>query len=186
VYSERVSGAAVTKSKIDYTCNLRAVACPEAQFNFVYQSGALEGSVTAILIYEQGGEIKSTEINMPFSIVLNGVAGGGQSVEVQVAVCGMTVKQRAEGEMEAEAVLKVSATISEQLSISYVSAMEEGEELKDNGSAISVYFPAAGDDLWQLAKKLNSSPDDVLACNADLTFPLSGAERIIIYRQKTV
>jgi hypothetical protein len=184
VYSERVSGVAVTKGKLDYTCNLRAVARPEAQFNYIAESGGVEGSINAVLIYEQGGEIKSTEIDLPFAITLNGVANGDQYVDVAVAVCGVTVKQRAEGEMEAEAVLKISATVSGRVEVNYVSTIEEGDAVVANDSAISVYLPTAGDDLWQLAKRLNRTPDDVVSCNPDLTFPLEGTERIVIYRRK--
>jgi hypothetical protein len=88
--------------------------------------------------------------------------------------------------MEAEAVLKISVTIGERREIAYVSTIEEGDKIETNDSAISVYLPVVGDDLWQLAKRVNRTPDDVMSCNPNLTFPLSGTERIIIYRRKVV
>ena len=53
-----------------------------------------------------------------------------------------------------------------------------------NDSAISVYIPIKGEGLWQLSKRLNVCPETLLQTNKDLEFPLSGKERIVIYRQK--
>ena len=50
--------------------------------------------------------------------------------------------------------------------------------------AISVYIPTVGEDLWSLAKRLNTCPEALVATNKDLQFPLTGRERIVIYRQK--
>lgn len=52
-----------------------------------------------------------------------------------------------------------------------------------NHSAISVYIPAEGEDLWTVSKKLNACPEAIMQYNPDLTFPLTGGERILIYRQ---
>lgn len=57
-----------------------------------------------------------------------------------------------------------------------------GKELERH--AISVYIPCEGEELWSLAKRLNVCPDKLLASNQDLQFPLSGKERIVVYRQK--
>ncbi len=51
-------------------------------------------------------------------------------------------------------------------------------------SAISVYIPQAGEALFPLSKRLNVNPSELVLTNKDLQFPLSGEERIVIYRQK--
>ena len=66
----------------------------------------------------------------------------------------------------------------------YLTRIEEGEPVETNDCAVSVFLPAAGDGLWEIAKKLNKSPEEVSSCNSDLTFPLTGKERIIVYRSK--
>ena len=53
-----------------------------------------------------------------------------------------------------------------------------------NTCAVSVYIPVSGEDLWSLAKRLNVCPKALVETNGDLQFPLSGKERIVIYRQK--
>ena len=140
--------------------------------------------MNTVLVYEQNGEIKSTDVNLPFSVVLNGVAEAGQTVCEDVAVCGVSVRLKAEGEAEAEAVLKISATVCEERRVKYLTGIEEGAETEVNDCAVSVFLPAAGDGLWDIAKKLKKAPEDVSACNGELSFPLTGKERILVYRGK--
>ena len=180
VFSERVSGLCATKARLDYTCALLAAATPKAEF--VRTENGIEGSVSATLIYEQNGEIHSTEVNLPFTVELHGL--NSLTGEMSVAVCGVNIRQRSEGECEADAVLKISVSDSENCSVRFVSEITEGEKLNANTCAISVFVPASGDDLWSMAKKLNQSPDEIKATNPDLTFPLTGSERILVFRSK--
>ena len=180
VFSERVSGLCATKARLDYTCQLLAAALPKAEF--VRTESGLEGSVTATLIYEQNGETRSTEINLPFAVELHGL--NNCTDEMSVAVCGVNIRQRSEGECEAEAVLKISAPDSEDCTVRYLTEITEAEKLTKSDSAISVFVPAAGDDLWSMAKKLCQSPDEIKATNPDLAFPLTGSERILVFRGK--
>ena len=100
-------------------------------------------------------------------------------------MCGLNIRQRAEGECEAEAVLKIAAADCENASVKYLSDVTEGEPVKVNCSALSVYIPEAGDSLWDTAKKLLQTPESIQATNPELSFPLSGKERILVYRPKT-
>lgn len=186
VYTERVSGLAATKSKLGYDCKFLAAALPQAECAYNSETGCVEGAVNTVLIYEQGGEIKSTEVNLPFAVTLNGVAEAGQKVIKDVAVCGVSVRLKAEGEAEAEATLKISACVCEENTVRYLNQIEEGEAVEVNDCAVSVFLPTAGDGLWDIAKKLKKSPSEVSACNAELQFPLTGKERIIVYRSKKV
>lgn len=180
VYTERVSGLCATKAKLDYTCAFMAAALPKAEF--ARSSDGIEGSVSATLLYEQNGEIHSTEVNLPFAVTLSGL--NSCCNEINVAVCGVNIRQRSEGECEAEAVLKISAADCESHTVRYLREATEGEQCKVNDSALSVYIPAAGDELWDTAKKLLQAPESIQSTNPDLKFPLSGKERIIVYRPK--
>lgn len=181
VFTERVSGLCATKAKLDYTCAMLAAALPRVEF--VRTEKGIEGSITATLLYEQNGEIHSTEVNLPFTVELIGL--NNCSGEMGVAVCGVNIRQRAEGECEAEAVLKISAADSEDCSVRYITEITEAEKLQRSDCAISVYIPEQGDDLWSTAKKLLQSPDEIKSTNPDLEFPLTGNERILVYRGKT-
>ena len=104
--------------------------------------------------------------------------------DIAVAVSGMSIRQRAEGECEADATLKITAAHGETRSIKYLSEVTEGGDKRQDDCAISVYMPSAGDDLWATAKKLNAPPESVCASNPGLEFPLTGKERILIFRGK--
>lgn len=180
VYSERVSGLCATKAKLDYTCTFLAAALPKAEF--ARSDSGIEGSVSATLLYSQNGEVRSTEVNMPFTVNLNGL--NSRQGDLTAAVCGLNIRQRAEGECEAEAVLKIAAADCDEVKVRYVSQIEEGAAKTRGDSAISVYVPSAGDTLWDTAKRLLQSPEEIEATNPQLTFPLSGKERILVYRPK--
>lgn len=57
-------------------------------------------------------------------------------------------------------------------------------EIVPNDNAFSVYVPYKGEELWDVSKRIGISPDELIACNPELDFPLSGSERILVYRQK--
>lgn len=181
IFSERVSGLCATKAKLDFSCAMLAAALPRAEF--VRNQKGIEGSITANLLYEQNGEIHSTEVNLPFSVELIGL--NNLSGLISVAVCGVNIRQRSEGECEAEAVLKISVADSEDCTVKYICELTEAEKLKASDCAISVYIPVAGDDLWNTAKNLRRSPEDIKATNPDLAFPLTGSERILVFRGKS-
>ena len=180
-YSERVSGLCATKSKLDYGCTFLAATLPHAEWT--KSDSGIEGSVGATLVYEQGGEIKATTVTLPISVPLQ--CEINNSV-ITVAVCGVSIRQRSEGECEAEAVLKISVSERAEKCVRYIADAAEGAQIVRSTRAISVYLPSAGDGLWETAKKLKAPPEDIERANPDLSFPLSGKERILVYRPKEV
>ncbi len=179
-YSERVQGPCAAKAKLDYTCAFLAATLPSAEF--ARTKGGIEGSVTATLLYEQSGEVHATEVNMPFSVTLAGLSD--ECKDISVCVLGMSLRQRSEGECEGEASLKITAADGEYKTIKYISEVTEGEKKTPCDCAVSVYVTEAGDGLWETAKKLCVCPESIQKSNPELAFPLTGKERIIIYRPK--
>lgn len=84
----------------------------------------------------------------------------------------------------AEFILKVSFLDVVESKFKVITEVLEGQKKKVNDSAISVYIPNQGDELWDVAKELGVSKEDILKINKDLEFPLSGNERIVVYREK--
>ena len=87
-------------------------------------------------------------------------------------------------DFEFEGVIKFRVRTAKTENLCVLTGFEQGEEKKLNSSAISVYIPMAGEELWDVAKRLNTCPDVITALNGDLAFPLTGNERIVIYRQE--
>ena len=71
----------------------------------------------------------------------------------------------------------------EKQQVKYLKEIKACGEKPCENCAISVYIPMAGEELWSLSKRLNVCPEELVATNKDLQFPLSGKERIVIYRQ---
>ena len=87
------------------------------------------------------------------------------------------------GETEAEATLKLCVHAFAEANWEYVSAATEGAEIPEEDSAFSVFVPRAGEDLWQVAKRLGCPPEELQSSNPELVFPLQEGERIFVYRQ---
>lgn len=182
VYTERVSGACSVKAKIDYSCAFKVAACPKAECTYSADTGMLEGAVTFMLIYSREKEIHSAEVALPFSVKLKGAEGHCSAVEV--AVNNVSVRQRAEGECEAEASIKITAVISAGRRSGYISEIADGADDEAEPCAVTVLLPFEGETLWSAAKRLRMSPEEVAGACGGTAFPLKGDERIVIYRPK--
>lgn len=187
-YTERVSSAVFVGAEdgrgITFADSLEAVVLAEAAASAVTSEGKeyAEGAVSAkVIVADKDGAHRSVDITLPFSVLLNAAAKGRK--EIGVIACGIAVRQKKEGEIEAEATLKICVKTYAELGAEYIENVEEGEKLPVKTSAFSVYMASAGEDLWQTAKRLKKSPEEIGRCNPDLKFPLSGNERIIVYRK---
>ena len=104
-------------------------------------------------------------------------------MEIDCAVCGLNVRRKKNGETEAEATLRLSIRSYEERAWGYVDEVTEGEEVGEATSAFSVFMTDAGEDLWQVSKRLSCAPEDLQKSNPELSFPLKAGERIYVYRQ---
>ncbi len=183
-FTERVSGTAFLEGKIDYSDALCCVLLPNAEAEIVTgESESAEGAVTAQLILKASdGAHRSGRISLPFSVPLKLNASGRK--EADVMACGLSVRQRKEGEIEAEAALRFNVKIYRSLQTEYLADIEEKEAIEKKKSAFSVYMPEGGSSLWDVAKRLNQTPEEVASSNPDLKFPLKEGERIVVYRKK--
>lgn len=187
-FTERASGTAGVNlnggAALTFADSLQAVTLAEASLSCVKSDGKefAEGAITAVVIVADAeNSHRSLNITLPFSVPLH-IEDDGRR-EVEALPCGVVVRQRQEGEIEAEATLKICIKIYKTRKINCVCSIAEGEAVEDNKSAFSVYIASAGEDLWNTAKRLNKSPQEIERYNPDLKFPLRGDERIIVYRQ---
>lgn len=182
--TERISGRCALSSPVDFSDVFQAVTLQRAEANLVKsENGAhVEGvAMATLLVLGTDGTHRGIEMSLPFSVPVQ-----AENCSVNVLVCGMSARQRQEGEIDAEATLKITLCEKRMLSCKFVSNVEEGAELPVNDCAVSVYIPRAGDGLWELAKSLNKSPEEVSASNPDIEFPVREGQRVIVFRRKTL
>ena len=65
----------------------------------------------------------------------------------------------------------------------YVCEALEGEAYVESDCGVSVFLPKAGEDLWQVSKRLKRTPEELEKSNPDLKFPVEKGERILVYRK---
>ena len=88
------------------------------------------------------------------------------------------------GEVEIEGYLRVCYNAYNIAERSCAVEVNEIGERKNRGGAISVCIAKKNDDLWEVAKTLGATEEEIERFNPDLEFPLQKEERIILYKQK--
>lgn len=181
--TERVSGVAAMSPETDGEYALQAAVLPRAEITCRKGERGMEaeGAVLAeVLLRGADGGHRKASLTLPFVFPVD---AEGDIVEADCVVCGLNVRRKKTGETEAEATLKLFFRVYEQKEWTYVNQAEEGEEYPTEESAFSVFLPQAGEDLWQVAKRLCCAPEELQRSNPELTFPLKEVERIFVYRQ---
>ncbi|MGN1062683.1 MAG: hypothetical protein ACI4RO_06085, partial [Candidatus Scatosoma sp.] len=189
-YVKKAEGIAALNAPIDYTASFLAAAVPKAEISVKKADDnaiELEGAATARVILSDKDGVRAAEMTLPFlfnETCDSSLLSGEQTFEAEAVVCGISMRQKKEGEAEAEATVKITVYFYETVPVSYVAAAEEGEEYGEEKCAMSVFLPRAGDGLWETAKALRKTPEELQRSNPNLVFPLKEKERILIYNGK--
>lgn len=185
--TERISGTAAVGGEIDFSYTLQSAALCSAQVAAEATEGEIraEGVMTVtVFCRDAEGTERAIPVSLPYSFPVRcDRAREGDVARIWALCCGVSVRQKTEGELEAEGALKLYVTLLSSEKSRYVCEFLEGEKAEEIESAVSVYIPSAGDTLWQTAKKLGKTPEQVQSNNPDLAFPLTGSERILVYRK---
>lgn len=183
---KRVSGRGVFSSPLEAGARLMCCANEKITLTSVTAGDAVsvEGVLEATAFLKDiDGKVFSVPLEAPFSAVLEYDVGDDRyRVDAAVCECGARISSLESFEMDA--LVKFRIRTYRKTGEKVVGEVEEGEEKKPAASAVSVYIPLEGEELWDVAKRLNSSPETIAEINADLIYPLSGNERIVIYRQE--
>lgn len=183
--NERVCGTAALDGQIDFSCTLQAAGLCSVQAAASASDGevTVDGVLSAVLFCREGDAERGVPVSLPFSFPVRcDRARAGNEVRVSALCCGVSVRQKKEGEAEVEGSVRLFLSLSSRERGTYVAEIAAGEPLPAPGGAIGIYFPAAGDTLWDTAKKLGCTPEQLQASQPSLSFPLTGAERIVVYR----
>ena len=182
-YTERISGSAIVDGEIDEGCTLAAAVLPRAELSCVRNDRGeteAEGVVQAELFFKTAdGAHKKATLSLPVAFPID---GDPSETQAECLVYGLNVKRRKNGETEAEGTLKVVVRNYEKISSEYISEVIEGETYEEETQGVSIFLPREGEDLWQVAKRLKKSPEELQRSNPKLTFPVKKGERIVVCR----
>ena len=184
-YTERVSGSAIMSPAVDGEYSLQTAVLPRAEISVKKTERGMEaeGIIFADLLFVGGdGGHRNSTLSLPFALPVD---GAGDYADAECIVCGLSVRRKKNGELEADATVKLCVRWYEERAWEYICEVQEGEEYPAEESAFSVFIPRAGEDLWQVAKRLSCDPESLKKSNEHLQFPLKEGERIFVYRQIT-
>ncbi len=181
--TERVGGVASLSPAAMGELSLQAAVLPHAEISCRKGENGMEaeGAVLAeVLLKAEDGGYRAATLSLPFAFPLDVEE---KIAEADCLVCGLNIRRKKSGETEAEATLKLSVRCYEKKEWSYISQAEEGEDYEGEQSAFSVFMTGEGEELWQVAKRLRCSPEELRKNNPSLEFPLKKEEKIFVYRQ---
>lgn len=143
----------------------------------------VEGIISLTACYQDVNEgAFSFNLEVPFETSLD-VVLPCNNADVYAVISYANAKTHSVSQTEVSAELVFSVYPREQKTVKYVKEIKCVGDRPMQTGALSVYIPLEGEKLWSLAKRLGVCPDEVLRTNPDLQFPLSGKERIVIYRK---
>ena len=141
----------------------------------------IEGTAECVaFIKTNDGLTVAKTLEAPFTVI----AEGSGEYTVELLTGSFFVKIVSLDSFDIDFTLKIALQEYEKENFSVISSVAEGEEKVLSQKAMSVYIPLKGEELWDVAKRLNSCPEVILEINGDLEFPLTGEERLIIFRQE--
>ena len=148
----------------------------------------VEGVLSVNILYQSkdsGGGIVSFKQDVPFSqeIPVEDLHIG-MDCESNIRIERTSFSLLAPDEIEVKIILDAKAEVFEEIKINAIIGLEEGELSSRQQSGIFVYFIRPGDNLWSIAKRYNTTIENILKFNA---LPEDGelevGSRIVVYKK---
>lgn len=143
------------------------------------------GVVFATAFLRDGeGQTFTRKLESPFTTTINCKCDKDCDYRLRAWAYKSKAKLVTETQIEINVCLYFCAYPFEKCAVKLIKNAKSVGKKQPNEHAISIYIPCEGEDLWTLSKRLNICPEQLVKANQDLQFPLSGKERIVVYRQK--
>lgn len=150
--------------------------------DYTLSDGKVEvsGIVETTVLFNVDGALIARPATTPFTLTLQ---SGGDNIKMfDGSLLRCSAKMRS-GAIEVDCEVFIAYVIFKNDRITLLDSICEGKEREEISCAVSVYLPRKGSSMWQLCKDLSMQEEDILKLNPDLTFPLTGEERILVYRK---
>ena len=143
---------------------------------------SIEGLIIASALFsDDENRVVTRRLDIPFNVRQR--VEDEEIEDLGVYLEKLTCKLK-NGRLETETDLVVAYREVFTVAAQAVSALYEGEERKFDAHTVSVYIPSVADDEWEITKKLGVDWAEIEKFNPDLNFPLTGNEKIIVFRGK--
>ncbi len=145
-------------------------------------SATVEGVLVGVIYYDNDG-VKAVEIELPFSVKLDGTMGDYLTAEALAnGLSGGFSMDR----------LRLTANVTFTLycyktyRLKWISEVEAGAEKERNQAGLSIFFADSADSLWDVAKAVNVSPDELIELNPNFNEQSDTCtrRRVTVFRRK--
>ncbi len=143
--------------------------CKVHSCNVVNSEGQvlIKGYITAEMILKCGGECTFMEKNIPFEHKLSCVPGGEVINRGNLCILSCSYTIASDTAVEVRCELKFAGVLCERMHITAITdltALENAAKPQDV-PALVVYYAAAGEDVWDIAMRYNTSVDLIMQQN---------------------
>lgn len=147
----------------------------------------VEGMLGCNIVYYNAERNVSSTVyaQVPFSLTVSADVDEGDSLGACAFVKDVNVKIRRGNELGIRAELVVALTPVNEQTRAIISELKVGEKRAPKEAAISVHIASSGETVWDIAKALGITPEEVVHQNPAVTIPCAGGERLIAYRRMT-
>ena len=143
----------------------------------------VEGLITSVVLFTDESGLKTEKCVVPFSTAVTSDYDCRDTFLPDVKITSLSARIRSATEIEVVAEICVSVRGVNKHEIKLVSSIETGAEKPAAEYAISLYIVKPGETIWDVSKALNTDEDTVFRLNPELSLPLKGGEKIIIYNE---
>ncbi len=147
----------------------------------------VEGVAKTNVVYlnDETNQLHSVVVEVPF-VVSDKADEQCEDADVSVTavLCDVDVVIKKGREFYFDGKLKINASFDCQAIGAIISNINLSTEYPESDCAIELYFASAGDDAWEIAKKVRVREDVILMQNPELVFPLEQDENVVVYYQK--
>ncbi len=145
----------------------------------------ISGYLSALIYFKnEDGKYFTVKTEVPFNIKPDCMILENSLYDVSLIAENAEAERISIDQVDISANIIVNLKFFEQSEIKYIKSVECLGEKEICDYPISVYIPTEGEELWSLSKRLNVCPEVLASSNKDLQFPLTGKERIVVFRNK--
>lgn len=147
----------------------------------------LEGIANIGTIYysedDDGNKVlNSVVIDVPYSLSVQApLVKSGDNVEVEVSLGEVIVKNKKGRELEVIANINISYNINRPSVFAISTEINFGEQKQEKDYALEIYVAKENQTLWDIAKYLNISQENLLNQNPEVVLPLNAGDKLVAY-----
>jgi len=158
--------------------------------NIVEDGIQATGTMYTNVVYQlddDTGSIGSVLAELPFDIILKvDEISKEDEVNLSVAITEIEARNKRAKEIDILADVSFFVTINEDDTNAILSDISLGDLRTTDVSAMGIYFVNEANDIWDIAKYLLVSPEEILKQNPTLEFPINKPTKVTLYREQKI